>query len=146
EFGDVPHAVDVRTFVTMTGLDPEAEQRGAGLQTGLDRGRGVGAVVPVDVAPVGEVVGLAEADQPTGQVVVERPGAVQHGDVDHVFTRLLALTDHPVVHGDELGHAVVQPVGGAHADFFPDGHEQVRANREVGLVLDQCAYGGQAGG
>src|SRR5699024_10261789 len=99
-----------------------------------------------DVAPVGEVVGLTQADQPAGRVVVERPGTVQHGDVDHVLTGLLALTDDPIVHGDELGHAVVQSVGGAHADFLADGDEQVRTNGEVGLVPYQCSHGGQAGG
>jgi len=55
-----------------------------------------------------DVVLSAKIDQPAGQVIIERPGRIHHGDGHVVFRGILIRGVHRVVDADHFGHITVQ--------------------------------------
>ena len=121
----------------MAAVEAEADERGPGARTGLDRRGGVRPVVAEHISGALDAAIHGEPAQLAGQVIVERAVHVGHRDGHPVFDGVLTRGAHRVVDRDELGDIGGQAVAGAVAHLLGDGHHDHGAVREHQLGLGE---------
>ncbi len=136
----------VSSLVAVGSVRSETHQGDTHVVAGFECRRGVAPIVLEDVALVLEAELLAQVEQLVGQVAIERPGRIHHGDRHAPLARVLAWGRGGVVDGDHLRHVTVEDRGSADADLLGDCEEQVHCHRDVcPAVLDGFGRGEHRG-